>query len=378
MYCAHCGNPLDEHDRFCPVCGSPVADDSVTEVTPVAQDEGKPAGRTAGKVAGKPLVLALVAGAAVGILAAVLLRSVLGGDPVAEPAGESTNVTQSGAAEPEEPETAPAKPRQSLEEQAATAYGIILGDASSYFADPWYDQLPDSDVTYTLVELTGDTVPELLLEAHYSNGGSHGSGGMRMIPFVYDAAVDSAYPATNSEFSLFAEPWVWVSYDPGRHDLNVEARYTNGMESTFYRVWIEGSELLREEVEKSEVPGDSFPYDSYDVGDRSLIEQVLGVSVGGTGSQGAGSGAGADYENEYFSVDVPESWGDDWSVEEGDEYAWTFSHGDGAADIRFGNGLLEGYEILGSVGEGMDAIGVSIRQTGSGFFGDGMATITLK
>ena len=377
MYCAHCGKPLDERSRFCPACGSPVVNDGATEVAPATQNEGKPAERATSKTAGKPLALALVAGAAVGILAAVLLRSVLGGGgPVAKPAGEGADVTQSGATEPEEPEAAPAKPRQSLEEQAATAYGIILDDASSYFADPWYDQLPDSDVTYTLMELTGDTVPELLLEAHYSNVGSHGSGGMRMIPFVYDAAVDSAYPATNSEFSLFAEPWVWVSYDPGHHELNVEARYTNGMDSTFYRVWIEGPELLREEVDKSEVPGDDFPYDSYDVGDRSLIEQVLGVA--GAGSQGAGPSAGADYENEYFSVDVPESWGDDWSVEESDKYAWTFRRGDGVADIRFGNGLLEGYEILGSVGEGMDAIGVSMRQTGSGFFGDGMATITLK
>ena len=98
------------------------------------------------------------------------------------------------------------------------------------------------------------------------------------------------------------------------------------------------------------------------------------------------------YENEYFSVDVPESWIDCWSVTEnsssdGNTYSFDYkadsTYGGGATiyvvDATYGlpqNGSIidTGCELVGYTS---NKFGVFMVEAGAGFFSAG-ATITLK
>lgn len=86
-----------------------------------------------------------------------------------------------------------------------------------------------------------------------------------------------------------------------------------------------------------------------------------------------------DFNHKYFYVDVPDTWADeDWSVQKVDDWTYTFTQtadGRGSATITGGNGLSEGYEILGTIS--MDG-GLMMKQEGDGFFGDGKAKVGVR
>ena len=86
-----------------------------------------------------------------------------------------------------------------------------------------------------------------------------------------------------------------------------------------------------------------------------------------------------DFNHKYFYVDVPDSWADeDWTVEKVDDWTYTFTQtadGQGSAIIAGGNGLPNGYEILGTVS--VDG-GLIMKQEGDGFFGDGKAKVGVR
>lgn len=86
-----------------------------------------------------------------------------------------------------------------------------------------------------------------------------------------------------------------------------------------------------------------------------------------------------DFNTKYFYVDVPDSWADEsWQVEKVDEFTYTFSQtadGQGSATITGGNGLQEGFEILGTVDS--DG-GLLLKQEGDGFFGEGKAQVSVR
>ena len=86
-----------------------------------------------------------------------------------------------------------------------------------------------------------------------------------------------------------------------------------------------------------------------------------------------------DFNHTYFYVDVPDGWADeDWNVEKVDDWTYTFSQtadGQGSATITGGNGLPEGYEILGTIS--MDG-GLIMKQDGDGFFGEGKAEVGVR
>ena len=74
-----------------------------------------------------------------------------------------------------------------------------------------------------------------------------------------------------------------------------------------------------------------------------------------------------------------DSWADEsWQVEKVDEFTYTFSQtadGQGSATITGGNGLQEGFEILGTVDS--DG-GLLLKQEGDGFFGEGKAQVSVR
>lgn len=297
-FCPNCGEPFEEGHAFCSNCGNtlPVApqgdstmgrgaapDPTLTTPMPGAGGVVPPtavppqaAPASVRKLPVNPLVIAALAAVAVivGIGGVVVLRSAGGSAqpapkeaPADTAAGDATKEDKGASDKAADPNAA-----------VYDAYEVVLDQADSYFADAWYDEHPDSVVTYTALELTGDDVPELLLSAHYSGVGSHLSGGTRYLPFVYDKGSGKAVLATSDEFELFTEPYLLLTYSEVEHAIIAELRSKAGASSTFYREHVDGTALVREEV-TADAKGGDFPYESYATDDRTLIKTLRGSST---------------------------------------------------------------------------------------------------
>ena len=163
--------------------------------------------------------------------------------------------------------------------RAANAYEAILANAGAYFAEPWYGQTPDADITYALVNLTDDDIPELLLSTHYSNVGSHTSGGYRMLVFTHDGTSDAAVQASSDEFELFNEPYALIDYDAANHALFEELRYAAGMNSLYYQVKVDDATLVREELDGAMPEESKSPFEFVPVSDQAPLDQLRGGSA---------------------------------------------------------------------------------------------------
>lgn len=273
MFCTNCGSPIPEGDRFCGNCGYPVEDEGQTSSavapnTPVSS--AVPAVEQPKKKKGALVAIALV----------LLLLAALGvggwyflsrGKPVSEQAQRQQDAPKKEGAEADRSE----KPAEEASvTRVADAYEAVLADADSYFAEPWYDQTPDTDAMYTLVDLNDDDVPELLLATHYSNVGSHTSGGDRILTFTYDEKADAAVQVAGDGFELFAEPYSLISYDATNHALIEEMRYVDGTNSRFNQVTVEDAKLVRKELEGEVPEEDAHSLEYAPIGDRSLLEQL--------------------------------------------------------------------------------------------------------
>ena len=159
-------------------------------------------------------------------------------------------------------------------DKVVDAYADVLANADSYFAEAWYGQHPDSDITYTLAEASGDDIPELFLAAHYSNVGSHTSGGIRFIPFTLDEESGMVVEATNDEYAVFAEPWVGINVAASGHSLVAESRYFRGMDSAYFRYVVDGASLMREEIPAEEYDAAGPLSADVPCGDHSLIDAL--------------------------------------------------------------------------------------------------------
>lgn len=104
----------------------------------------------------------------------------------------------------------------------------------------------------------------------------------------------------------------------------------------------------------------------------------------GTSSEEASSdssaSSGADFECEYFTVTVPESWSGLWSCQQLSDTSWQFSYlpgGDGA-----GGGAVIGVGSIsystGQLGTTSSGLPIYENSAGGGFFGSSKATLTPK
>lgn len=322
MYCSVCGKQLDDEARFCPTCGSPVKqlpqeeqpfpaqqpfpEQQLTQeqqpfpaqqLTQEQRPPQAPQERRTSVLTRLLAVLVIVLSGAIAVLLVVIFlprepnttltaeqhatedkeQSATNGEQAVPGQAAPNESTTSQAAQPEqsgEPEQpTPTKPTN--QQLAAEAYAAVLQDADSYFAQPWFDQYPDSEVTYTLLNLTDDDLPELLLCAHYSNVGTHTSGGQRMIPFVYDPESGTAIEATSDEFSLFADPWNIMQYNAGMHCFELESRYRRGTNSEFYREYVSGTSLVREQISADEAQGGEIIGDGTPLSDRTTLNNMV-------------------------------------------------------------------------------------------------------
>lgn len=287
MYCGNCGKPIQGNERFCASCGAPVVQATPSQAAePVRPDavvaEASPIkSRTSGRT------IAIVA-AALGVFAvvclgafALLLRSAPDAEvpPSDQPAKQvEVTVPSEGGAIATEGEPAPEAEEPSVYEQAADAYAAALDQADSYFSDEWFGQYPDSGVTYSIMNLTDDDVPELVLAAHYSNVGSHASGGQRWRPIVFDPDAQTTTPASEDEFSLFTDPLAVFSYDASRHAVGAELR-SIAASTEYYAEYVEGTTLVRTELAPEAAIWGDFPYGFVDVSDRTLLDELRNMGA---------------------------------------------------------------------------------------------------
>ena len=100
------------------------------------------------------------------------------------------------------------------------------------------------------------------------------------------------------------------------------------------------------------------------------------------------------YENEYFSIDVPEEWADKWTVTEDNKSQsgitcklYMFSYNDGGVAVYIADmrgvtrgslyGAIPSDSVVKTVGKTSSGVDVFKTEAGSGFFTRG-AKITLK
>lgn len=276
-YCTKCGAKVNEGQRFCHACGAELPQDVVPSDRPGAENARR-----------VPLPLVAIVGALAGVaivLVAVLCLRAPSELPAETTGGQSASeqeVVGQPASEQEvgEQEAGEESADQSSGSQESTmdkvvdAYADVLANADSYFAEIWYGQHPDSDITYTLAEASGDDIPELFLAAHYSNVGSHTSGGIRYIPFTLDEESGTVVEATNDEYAVFAEPWVGINVAASGHSLVAESRYFRGMDSAYFRYIVDGASLMREEIPAEEYDAAGPLSANTPCGDHSLIDAL--------------------------------------------------------------------------------------------------------
>ena len=348
MFCSNCGKEISDGARFCGGCGAPVgAPSSVPQSSPTQPATPPQQQSTVVRVLAIAAVVLSVA--IVALLVVCVIKPKYGVESTSKEQSaqneETTSKEQSAQSEAqaapdessdpkvakeEKSDSEPAKP--TVEQQAADAYDAVLNNADSYFAEAWFGQYPDSEFTYTLRNLSDDDLPELLLCAHYSNVGSHGSGGQRMIPFVYDAQSNTAVEATSDEFSLFAEPWSVMEYSADQHAFMLEMRYVNGMNSEFYKEYVRDASLVRDQISSEEAQGGETIEDWTSVNDHSLVDGLRGKAAGGDKTQGQPTEksypiqTASTFETEDFIVEVPDFLEGKFSVEkqEGAVTKWLF------------------------------------------------------
>ncbi len=89
--------------------------------------------------------------------------------------------------------------------------------------------------------------------------------------------------------------------------------------------------------------------------------------------------AAVDFECDYFTVDVPDSWDGLWSVQQKNSTTWEFmgrfgQNANGAATVYVGS--APSYtKVLGTTSSGRT---IYANEAGAGFFGNGKATLTPK
>ncbi|MBR3316906.1 MAG: zinc-ribbon domain-containing protein [Atopobiaceae bacterium] len=351
MFCSNCGKEISDGARFCGGCGAPVGVPS-SVLQPSATQPATPPRQQSTVIRVLAIVAVVLSVAIIALLAVFAIKmqprvestsmeqSVQVEEPAVRDESSDSKVAKEDKDDSKPAEFAeraePAKP--TVEQQAADAYDAVLNNAGSCFAEAWFDQYPDSEFTYTLRNLSDDDLPELLLCAHYSNVGSHKSGGLRMIPFVFDAQSNTAVEATSDEFSLFAEPWSVMEYSADQHAFMVELRYVSNMNSEFYKEYVRDTSLVRDQISSEEAQGGETIDDWTSVGDHSLVDKLRGKAAGGGKDKEADTSqeqsadktypmqTASTFETEDFIVEVPDFLEGKFSVEkqEGAVTKWLF------------------------------------------------------
>lgn len=291
MFCTNCGDPVVEGQAFCAKCGHPVGTSAAQGAQANASASTSPPATgpapRSGAVPGRDLRVPILAGVAAVLavlVVAVGIRAFLAGGSATDGGNEQVATQskdeQGDTTHEDAPETSKTS-EPTLEQRAASAYDTALDKADSYMAEEWYGQYPDSSITYTLMELSGDDLPELVLMAHYSNVGTHTSGGQRLLPLVYDEEANDVVAAQSDEYAIFWEPWTDLTYDANQHAIRAESRYFRGQETAWFREHVEGTSLVREEVGENDLVAGDFPHDFVDPGNRSLIDELRGGTAEG-------------------------------------------------------------------------------------------------
>ncbi len=359
MKCKKCGKELKDDAAFCNACGEPVSGTS-TE----APNESGRTKHQFNRTRVVPFVASLLAVVAVGVIVIQLSRgsgAASSADAQSAAAEAQSATTEAQSTKEQESKAQGEKGKKdegadksseveattpSTEQLAADAYEAVLNDASSYFAEEWYRQYPDSEISYTLVNLTDDDLPELLLSAHYSNVGSHTSGGTRMIPFVYDAASNKAVEAKSEEFSFFMEPYSIMNYSADDHAFLTEWRSTVGKPSEFYKQYVKGTSLVSEPISADQAQGGEIIQDWKALSDRAPINELRGGSAKQPAEQPAEQAAkpAVTYETDDFIVTLPDFLADKFSVDQMETGSGTtllFS-----TDVQTDSGLVYGGALI--------------------------------
>jgi len=266
-YCTHCGRELPEGSKFCTSCGAPIEQPG----TQTALDEQPVKDNKARHLTVVLSALAVILVAAIGFVLFVIVRA-----PSSAPANQETTASQT---EDKQGDGTKSDAQDEATEEidvyakAADAYNTAIEEGDSSFGE-WYEQKPDGELRYFLADLTNDDIPELVLLKHYSNVGSHTSGGQRMIPLVYNAKNDSLSTATSSEFEMLLEPWVGYGRSADGHALICEMRYAKGTESEWYRVYVnDGGTLVRDKIEAQDL-NTLQQLNDVEASDRSLVNAM--------------------------------------------------------------------------------------------------------
>ena len=293
MYCTNCGSKVEDHDVLCRVCGASLRGDATSGTS-------RP-----------PVALMAITGVLALVVAGLLIVwGSLDGRSNATPASPSLQATaqQQGAANKDatkkdaakqdtaKQDTAKQEAEAKKAQQAAAAarwnaisdaYEQVLDNPSAYFAGEWYGSYPDGNYEYLLTDMTGDDVPELLVSTHYSNVGSHGSGGMRFVPFVYDEQGKTVTQAQEESFAIFVEPWVEYCISADQHAL-VSYQRSRGQQTDYVdRVYVEDGVIKRTETDEEQ----TTPMVELvtDTSDRSAINELRARGGEATGESGKSS-----------------------------------------------------------------------------------------
>ena len=265
------------------------------------------------------------------------------------------------------------------------AYEGILDNAPSYF-DVYRGMNPDGNYAYYLTDVTGDGISELFLMGHYGASGVGGSSGhWRILPFVYDADAGAITVATaaGDAWDLYVQDF-YSHEDKANHQLvccSVET--TMPMDSmydytseTYYRVWIEGTQLMREQISS-----DAF-YACNDC--MTISERAMNVNdsryLDHMRQYDNDWQPEYDYECEWFAVDVigngdpsnRESWTKNWQMCRVDENLWrldSFGHEEGYSPFSDGGSQFI-YVYFGDqqpVANASELVGSSYTQDGTPF-----------
>ncbi|MDO4796979.1 MAG: zinc ribbon domain-containing protein [Coriobacteriales bacterium] len=279
MYCTNCGSKADDHDVFCGVCGAPLQGNAASEPS----NPSKP-----------PVVLIAI----VGVLVLVVVGLVVWGAsegrfnatsaPPSAQMPEQATAQQQDATQTKQDEAKQdaakkaqqeAEAKKTQQEAAAArwnaiadAYEQVLDDPSPYFAGEWFGSYPNGDYGYLLTDMTGDDVPELLVSTHYSNVGSHGSGGLRFVPFVYDEQSNTVTQAQEESFSIFLEPWVSYCISADQHALVCYQRSRGQQVDYVDRVYVEDGVIKRTETDEEQGTGIAELVTS--LSDRAAISEL--------------------------------------------------------------------------------------------------------
>ena len=298
-FCTNCKHELNENSAFCPNCGTPVNKDaSAAQTQPNSQAQKgstsaspSPANGQAPKGPGKlsPKVrLFLITGLATAVVAGLIIALVVlpalrkpaqsAGTVAAPQQSKPSLVDKESSSKTQDSTKDKDKDKEKEKEKSgpdlaaiAKAYAAMLDDAPSYFSDEWFGQHPDGEYQYTLAEMSGDDVPELLLGVHYSNIGSHKSGGMRVIPFIYDVNAGAPREVKKKDYELFSQPWSVLGIAKDGHAL-ISSYRENGTNNKYERITAEGTVLTNVDVPEDQA--ESTQLEMVPVTDRSLLSKL--------------------------------------------------------------------------------------------------------